>query len=387
MKSLFVFLLGLLLLSSCGKDADTEVELEIDYSPVFEELSREHSMQFKEVLKATQSNSSKGHFVDAFFKNAKRLYPNLKFRNYFQWKYGIKAGMSDKKVKSILKKRCDAALDRMMDGMESNLPEAISYEGYERISDSRIKLFLKTKLNQGELQKYFQASIKLSFHRTISFLFYDDLHKHMQQSLMPIADSSAVNEEGEELPSLIQLADESSRKESIWSKLIFPNRVPYAICETQYAGELLDSLHQFDLNEFNGKFRYFTKDEVIDGKNMTTIYMSPAKPNPEVALTGKHIADAMSGQDNSGAYAVYIQLNAKGTSMFTRLSTEEVGNPVLIVVNGEIIAAPVINGPIRGGNVQISGGFDGAAAEELAALLTRKNWSLPCEVLSVKKLK
>lgn len=85
-------------------------------------------------------------------------------------------------------------------------------------------------------------------------------------------------------------------------------------------------------------------------------------------ITGDMLTNA-SAQFANGMPVVSFRLDARGADRFCRLSRDNVGKPFAIVLDNEVISAPVLREPICGGSGQISGGFSVAEANDLALLL------------------
>src|SRR6202022_4944951 len=66
---------------------------------------------------------------------------------------------------------------------------------------------------------------------------------------------------------------------------------------------------------------------------------------------------------------VSFKFNLNGARRFAQVTQENVGRPFAIVLDNEVISAPVIREPILGGSGQISGGFTVEQANNLAILL------------------
>ena len=87
-------------------------------------------------------------------------------------------------------------------------------------------------------------------------------------------------------------------------------------------------------------------------------------------LTGDQIINASQSTDQVGAPAVAFRLNGQGARRFGDFSSDNIGRVFAIVLDGEVISAPVIRGAILTGEGQISGGFASfQEAEDLAVLL------------------
>lgn len=80
---------------------------------------------------------------------------------------------------------------------------------------------------------------------------------------------------------------------------------------------------------------------------------------------------------------VTIQFNTDGGRRFAKLTSENVGKPFAIILDGEVLSAPNINEPIRGGTAQISGGFTVDAANQLAISL--RSGALPVDLSVVEE--
>jgi preprotein translocase subunit SecD len=101
-------------------------------------------------------------------------------------------------------------------------------------------------------------------------------------------------------------------------------------------------------------------------------------------LGGQDIADA---KPSFSTYAnqpvVDFSFTARGAREFGRLTQENIGRPFAIVLDGEVITAPVIREPILGGTGQISGAFTVEQASDLAILL--RAGMLPVRLIAVEQ--
>ncbi len=89
--------------------------------------------------------------------------------------------------------------------------------------------------------------------------------------------------------------------------------------------------------------------------------------NPVV--TGEELVDAQPDFDQNGQPAVNFRFNASGARKFGDYTAENVGSPFAIVLDGEVISAPVIRQHIPGGTGIISGNFTVQESSDLAVLL------------------
>ena len=87
-------------------------------------------------------------------------------------------------------------------------------------------------------------------------------------------------------------------------------------------------------------------------------------------ITGERLSDAKPGFDAvTGEPVVTFTFDAAGARVFAALTKENVGRPFAVVLDGDVLTAPVIEQPIIGGSGQIKGNFTAESASDLAALL------------------
>ena len=89
-----------------------------------------------------------------------------------------------------------------------------------------------------------------------------------------------------------------------------------------------------------------------------------------IMVSGGDLTDAQPGFDQrTSEPIVSFRFNTSGARKFAQVTQENVGKPFAIVLDNEVISAPVIREPILGGSGQISGGFTVEQANDLAILL------------------
>ena len=102
----------------------------------------------------------------------------------------------------------------------------------------------------------------------------------------------------------------------------------------------------------------------------------------QVLVSGGDLTDAQPGFDQrSGEAIVTFRFNTVGSRKFAQASTENVGTRFAIVLDNEVISAPVIREPITGGSGQISGNFTVQSANDLAILLRAGALPAPLTVI------
>lgn len=101
-----------------------------------------------------------------------------------------------------------------------------------------------------------------------------------------------------------------------------------------------------------------------------------------VALEGKHISDAqLAFNPDSGQPVVTFKLDKDGARRFADLTQRNIGRPLAIVLDEQVITAPVIRSVIAGGSGEISGNFTSSEASNLALLLRAGALPAPLKVI------
>jgi preprotein translocase subunit SecD len=103
-----------------------------------------------------------------------------------------------------------------------------------------------------------------------------------------------------------------------------------------------------------------------------------------VIVGGGELTDAQPGFDSrTNEPIVNFRFSLKGAQSFGQATTENVGRPLAIVLDNEVISAPRILQPITGGQGQISGRFTVQDANNLSVLL--RSGALPAKLTFVEE--
>jgi preprotein translocase subunit SecD len=95
-------------------------------------------------------------------------------------------------------------------------------------------------------------------------------------------------------------------------------------------------------------------------------------------VSGDQLVDSQPAFDQNGRPAVNFRFNAQGGAAFGRYTAENIGSPFAIVLDDEVISAPVIQSHIPGGSGIITGTFTPEESTRLAILL--RAGALPAEI-------
>ena len=99
-------------------------------------------------------------------------------------------------------------------------------------------------------------------------------------------------------------------------------------------------------------------------------------------LTGEVITGAREEFDqNTGEAKVTMSMNAEGAKTWARLTRENVGKAIAIVLDNYVYSAPRVNSEIKGGNSEITGDFTIDEAKDLANMLKSGKMPAPAKII------
>jgi len=99
-------------------------------------------------------------------------------------------------------------------------------------------------------------------------------------------------------------------------------------------------------------------------------------------LTGESLTDARVQLDNQmGEPYVSISFDSRGARVFERITGDNVGKRLAIVLDDKVYSAPVIRDKISGGKAQITGAFSMDDAKDLAIVLRAGALPAPVKIL------
>ncbi|KIC17571.1 protein translocase subunit SecD [Leisingera sp. ANG-Vp] len=100
-------------------------------------------------------------------------------------------------------------------------------------------------------------------------------------------------------------------------------------------------------------------------------------------VTGEDLVDAQPSFDQNGQPAVTFRFNTSGARRFGDYTAENIGSPFAIVLDDEVVSAPVIQSHIPGGSGIITGNFTIEESTNLAVLL--RAGALPAELVFLEE--
>ena len=124
--------------------------------------------------------------------------------------------------------------------------------------------------------------------------------------------------------------------------------------------------------------------DLIKGSNVFELVAIKANTRDGKApLDGGVVTDARVefGSQNQGNPSVSMSMNAEGASIWARLTKDNIGKQIAIVLDGLVYSYPNVINEISGGNSSITGNFDVQEAEDLANVLKSGKLPAPATII------
>ena len=127
--------------------------------------------------------------------------------------------------------------------------------------------------------------------------------------------------------------------------------------------------------------------DLIKGSNLyELVAIKSTSRDGKAPLDGGYVTDARvefqgTQRGGSAAPSVNMTMNAEGASIWARLTKDNIGKQVAIVLDGLVYSYPTVQTEITGGSSVITGNFDMQEAEDLANVLKSGKLPAPASII------
>lgn len=413
------------------------VLLEVSVPDIVKSLGDENSQNFMKALDLAKKRQSESQddFLTLFEQAFKEVDPNAKLSTVFGYGLkdnGVTINSTNDEVMKVLRAQVDAAVANSFQVLRTRIDRfGVVQPNIQRLENSgRILVELPGIKEPERVRKLLQGSANLEFWETYEvaeiispLIKANDVLKQMNASAM-VADSAAADtaaapavaktENGKDslLNALKQEAakDNESAKPaqasaaqkaqaekenplfSIFQVNVSNNGQPNPGCvvgmahysDTAKINRYLETKQVKQLLPSDLRFKWGVK--AIDEKGQIfQLYAIKCKSRDGKApLEGDAISDASSDFGQYSSYAkVDMQMNSEGAKQWARLTEENKGRCIAIVLDGYVYSAPRVNDKISGGRSEITGDFTVEEAKDLANVL--KSGKMPAPAVIVQE--
>ena len=317
---------------------------------------------------------------------------------------------SDAEVEKLLKNETEAAIAASFNVLRSRIDHfGVTQPNIMRLPNShRILVELPGVKEPQRVRDLLQGTASLEFWTTYDAnevwgaLQRADQVLREQQAAAAEAPAAATEEEtaaGEQAEGLIAeveaAAEEETEAAGNFDRTVNPL---FAVLDTNYAGgAAIGAAYKADMETVNAylsnpavlekfpadiMFKWGVKgDDKIDGRYYLYA-IKVATPDGKAPLDGSVVTDARERYSERGAAAeVEMTMNGEGTREWGRLTGENIGKCVAIVLDGYVYSAPRVQTKIDKGTSQITGDFTIQEAKDLANVLKSGKVPAPATII------
>jgi len=388
-----------------------------------------------------RQEKSEGDFVTLFGQAFEEVDPNARLASIFLYEFkdkGITVNSSNSDVLKVLKEECDGAVDRSYQILGTRIDRfGVAQPNIQKMENSgRILVELPGIKDPKRVRKLLQGTAQLEFWETYNFSeiqqYLMDANTKLAQTrkaksaleetetvaedtemqeadstmiaeveadttAMAAADSTAnddllgqLNENTDEEVVEEETEDQFAENNPLFAKLMVMNsnsaRVGMAqVKDTAAINEMLAETRS--LFPRNLKLAWTVKPESLtgnDGEKVEVLDLVALKMSRDnkCALGGEVITDARQDYGQGNQVEVTIQMNPEGAKAWKRLTGENIGKQIAIVLDDYVYSYPVVNGEIPNGRSSISGGgMTIEEAQDLANILKAGKLPAPARIL------
>ena len=372
---------------------------------------------------AAQKKSTNRDFVSLFYDEIIKLDPNVSLASYFsgQLRDKIKLGDKNEDVIKVVKEEAAGAYDRTYQILSQRIDKfGVAQPTIQKLSASeRILVELPGVKEPERVRKLLQGTAQLEFWQTYdnteAIRFLDAANTYLASVNTEVeteneeTDEEAVEEKdsteamleqltADNTPTAAQSADMEAfvKSNPLRAKLQFyvdqngqPLQGPIAgLASGKDRAEISAMLEKaaakkvFDSRTV--KFLWSAKADEHFGGDVYVLYaIKITTRDGSALLDGGCISDARQDFSNIGGNEISMTMNSEGAREWKRITGENVGNCIAIVLDNQVYSAPRVNGEIAGGRSSITGDFSLEEAKDLANIL--KSGKLPAPAVIVQE--
>ncbi len=383
------------------------VMLQVQLEDLVRALSKNNqTKEFNDAIALAKQNSvdSREDFITLFAEAWKQTSNGLPLAHVFGTidmvgKIGPES--TDAEVIEVIRAESESAIANSFNVLRNRIDRfGVTQPNIQKLGNSgRILVELPGVKEPERVRKLLQGTASLEFWPTYDNTelqgYLSEANTLLAQLLEgETAEVEEVAEEVAEVDSLLaaELAQKDAEAEILKQNPLFSVLVP-----AQYKGACIGYAHYADTAKIN---RYFAMPQVkelfpAEFKPMWTVHASQmdeniyelvaikaASADGKAPLDGGYVTDARVQFGNTaGTPEVSMSMNGEGAGIWARLTGDNIGKQIAIVLDGMVYSYPVVNAKIEGGSSQITGQFTIEEAEDLANVLKSGKLPAPATII------
>ncbi|MBF90289.1 MAG: protein translocase subunit SecDF [Flavobacteriales bacterium] len=366
-----------------------------------------------------QQRNSQDDFVTLFGSVFEEIDPNAKLASIFytpELKDLIQTSSSNQEVINVIREEVEEAINRSFNVLRTRIDRfGVTQPNIQRLEGSgRILIELPGVKDPERVRRLLQGTAQLEFWETFenaevlapfsevnAFLKSTIDNDTEEQAEEVVKDETAsFSEKASSLDSLTSIidtaalsADQFALENPFYAVLIpninqnnQPNQGPVcgfaAVKDTAQINTYLLMPEVQDLLPRDLKLAWTVKPYDTEGNFVQLIALKVTSRDGKAAMAGDVVTDARTefGQFN-GSPEVSMSMSAEGGRAWKRLTGENIGKSVAIVLDNYVYSFPTVQAEIYGGRSQITGNFSINEADDLANILKSGKLPAPARII------
>ncbi|MFB9210796.1 protein translocase subunit SecDF [Echinicola jeungdonensis] len=353
------------------------------------------------------AKTSDEKFVDLFYRSWKEKSGGEPLNTIYATAANrgrISLESTDSEILEIIDKEVENAIERSFNILRTRIDRfGTSQPNIQRIKGTgRIQIELPGVDNQERVRNLLQGVAKLQFWEVAEFNEFGNVLQRINSVLVAEAQSkkstltveadTTLAEGDTTLTDLEKQLAEGGGEEDSLSNQVSPlfsllkanYGLVYEVKDTMAINNILEREDVQSMVPSDLKFLWSVKPQEADGMELLELHAikTPRGAN-QAPLEGDVITDARQVLDQSSRPAVSMQMNADGARQWRKLTSENIGRRIAVVLDDYVYTAPNVQGEIPNGQSEITGNFTMTEAKDLANIL--KSGTLPAPTKIVEE--
>lgn len=404
------------------------VTLEVSVPDILKALSGYNtSANFTQAMELAQQKqkSSQTDFVTLFIESYKELDPNAQLASVFstfELKDKVTLNSTNAEVEKVIREEVEGAINNSFNVLRTRIDRfGVVQPNIQKLEQAgRILIELPGIKEPERVRKLLQGTANLEFWETYEM---NEILPQLMQLNRAIAEANALNEtateevaaetaqtetaEVSDIEGLVASIDSTAEAEADNAKALedYKKQNPLfyvlnpSVDQTgrAFRGPMVGTVHYADTAKVNALFASqqaksllprdlklcWTVKPIDEAETMyQLVALKMVNRDGRASLEGDVITDARADFSQTSAYAtVSMEMNAEGAKSWARITKDNIGKSIAIVLDGYVYSFPTVQNEITGGNSQITGNFTVEEAKDLANTLKSGKMPAPARII------
>ena len=398
------------------------VTMEVSVPDILRSLSGYNTSEtFNKAMELAQQKqrSSSADFVTLFVESFKEVDPEAQLASVFstfELKDKVTLNSTNEEVEKVIREETEGAIDNSFNVLRTRIDRfGVVQPNIQKLSQSgRILIELPGIKEPERVRKLLQGSANLEFWETYDFNEILPAFAQINNEYAKVAEATKEaesekkvekneSETADDIDALLadslqeaeaqeQAIEEYKTKNPLFAILnpsinaqgqAFRGPVVGMVLYTDTArvNEMLNSTIAKQVLPRDLRLRWTVKP-IDEAETVYQLIALKAQRDGRASLEGDVITDARADFSQLSAYAnVSMSMNAEGAKAWQRITKDNIGKSIAIVLDGYVYSFPTVQNEIAGGNSQITGNFTVEEAKDLANTLKSGKMPAPARII------